>query len=272
MIRRAGLAGTLALLLAATTAAAVDPVDFFASIEPALTEVEPDDLFEVTFSAGDPAEHFNGYEVVLQFDPAVLEFVSAAEGSLMIQAAPFRWTVPQSTDSTVTFTHVLLAAGAFVDGPGPLSTYTFRAVANGASPIAIVSDPHCTFVDAGLCVNADSGQTFPRAVQMTDGLVVVGGGTSAPESGRLRPGFAPNPTRGGGELTFSAARAFDRVRLVDVSGREILGEELAPGVRGSGVWTWDGLGPDRRRVPPGVYWAILEGGSGPAATKVVVLR
>ena len=79
-------------------------------------------------------------------------------------SCPNRFTNLASTDSTVTYTHVVLCGGLSLDGPGELSRYTFEGLAVGVSPADIVSDVSCTFFDAGKCVGPDH-PTRPRDVR-----------------------------------------------------------------------------------------------------------
>lgn len=265
-----GLAAGLALV--AAPVAATEPVPFHAFLAPDTSVAAVDSTFVVTFRAGDPAEHFNAYRVRLHFDPSLMEFVSVAEGALMVDGAPFRWAVPTSSDSTVTYDHVLIGAGMYVSGPGELSRFTFRALADGVSAIDITSDPHCTFYDNGLCVNDDPGQAFPRTVSL-DGAVAVTGSPplSAPPTGdAVGLSFRPNPTRGGGELVFEIRRpGAARVVLVDVAGRRVRERVWSDVAAGRTVWAWDGRDAAGVPVPAGVYFARIEDGTGARHTRLV---
>ena len=70
---------------------------------------------------------FNGYDVWIEFDPAMLEFVSVQEESVMINGAGQRWWQPEIFSDRVHLSHTLLAAGASATGPGPLSSIKFNA-------------------------------------------------------------------------------------------------------------------------------------------------
>jgi hypothetical protein len=267
----------LATLVTAGAARAIEPHPFVAFLTPETSSVRVDSTFVVTFQVGTPAEHFNGYTVVIRFDPARLQFVSVAEGSLMLDGAPSRFAFPEAGDSTITYTHILLGNGLFVSGPGELSRFTFRALSPGVSPLDIVSDPHCTFFDDGLCVNDDSGQALPRTVTLSDAVVVIGGApVGAPDvDARERRTllFRPNPARGAGEFVFTARRAGPtRLIVVDVAGHAVLSQlwdDLPPGPSRIG---WTGRDAQGSRVPAGVYFARLEDEEGVRTTRVVVLR
>ncbi len=262
-------------VLVAGPAAATEPVPFHAFLAPDTSVAAVGSTFVVAFRAGDPAEHFNAYRVRVRFDPALVEFVSVAEGSLMIGGAPFRWTVPTSTDSTVTYDHVLMGAGLYVSGPGELSRFTFRALADGVSALAITSDPHCTFYDNGLCVNDDPGQAFPRTVTLEGAVAVTGSPPlSAPPTGDAAGlSFRPNPTRAGGELRFDRATpgGAARVVIVDVAGRRVRERAWPAGPPGSAAWVWDGRDASGAPVPAGVYFARVQDGSRTRLARIVRL-
>ena len=278
--RRCGLdAGLAALAVLATAGAvhAVAPQPFVAFLAPETSLVRVDSTFVVSFQAGTPADHFNGYTVEIRFDPTCVQFVSVAEGSLMLGGAPSRFAFPETGDSTVTYTHILLGNGLFVDGPGELSRFTFRALSPGVSPLDIVSDPHCTFFDDGLCVNDDSTQALPRTVTLRSAVVVVGSApVDAPTVGageaRLLL-FRPNPARGEGEFVFTARAAGPtRLTVVDVAGHAILSQLWDELPRGPSRFGWAGRDAQGSRVPAGVYFARLEDAQGVRTARVVVLR
>lgn len=267
--------GLLIAALVAAPAAATEPVPFHAFLAPDTSFAAVGSTFVVVFRAGDPAEHFNAYRVRLQFDPSLVEFVSVAEGALMIGGAPFRWTVPTSTDSTVTYDHVLMGAGTYVSGPGELSRFTFRALADGVSAIDITTDPDCTFYDNGLCVNDNPGQAFPRTVTLEGAVAVTGSPPlpAPPTGGAVGLSFRPNPTRGGGELQFDRASSGGAARLVivDVAGRLVRERRWPASPAGSVSWVWDGRDASGAPVPAGVYFARVEEGPRVRFTRIVRL-
>jgi hypothetical protein len=178
-----------------------------------------------------------------------------------------------STDSTHTYEHVILCAGYSANGPGLLHTYHFRAGGAGVSPLTIISDPICVFLDAGLCIWP--GHEFPRQVVLHDAVIVVAGdGTAAepaPPASAPSFGFFPNPTRAGGVFRLEAPReGWALLDVVDAAGRRVLREHWTRDAPGS--LPWSGRGPAGSLLPSGVYFARLETASGSAARKIVILR
>jgi hypothetical protein len=225
---RVVLSGAAALLLLAPSPLrAGDPAPFHALIDPPLI----DDAIvgqevEIHFTVDSTAMQFNGYEVTIQYDPSILDFEGVEEGDLMTDACSQTFEILSESDSTVSYTHVLLCAGVSADGPGVLSTFQFRALAVGESPIVITSNPNRTFVDAGIWISP-SHPTFPRQVSFQHGLVIVVDPTSdvtAPGSTSvgLRLEVSPNPVVDTAELRVVSARTgWLDAEVVDVAGRRI---------------------------------------------------
>ena len=219
-------AAALALLLPCS-APAGEPAPFHALIDPPLV---PDAIvgqeLELHFAVDSTAMQFNGYEVTIQYDPTILEFEGVDEGALMTGACAQTFEILAETDSTITYTHVLLCSGVSADGPGVLSTFRFRPLALGTSPIVVTSNPNRTFVDAGVWVSP-AHPTFPRQVSFEDGLVIVVDPTSeapmpsAPSIG-LRLEVWPNPVVDAAQLRVLSSREgwFD-AEVVDVAGRQV---------------------------------------------------
>jgi hypothetical protein len=271
-----------ALALASAPVAAVD--DFFAYLDPDTATVEPGSPVTVTFRAGEPAEHFNAYEITVLYDPGVLELVSVDEGSLMIAACPSsRFPSLVETDSYFTWGHALMCSAAVANGPGELCVVTFHGVAVGLSALDITTDPDSAFVDAGVCVNP-LHPTWPRRVTLSGGAVVVGDPTGveadAPApAGSCHLRFAPNPARGPGTFRFSLPAASPyRLELFDARGRRVLRHEGRAG-EGPQRLFWTGLGSGGEPLPGGVFFARLVADppsaglpTGPLTTKLVLVR
>jgi hypothetical protein len=263
-------------LLAAPSARAVE--EFHAYLLPDTTVADVDSLFPVSFTVDATAHEFNGYEVTIRFDPSRVQYVSVASGALMNDACDTRFSPSSSTDSTATYTDVLLCDGVSVDGPGVLAVFTFRAVASGVSPLEIISDPDLTFVDDGLYVRPQH-PTYPRQVIFHDAVVRVGGagtGIGMPSPAALDgPAllFYPNPTPAGGTFRLTLPRAGPAtLRVVDAAGRLLLSREWALAPAGASQASWTGTAPGGRLLPNGVYFAQLRTPAGTAAGKLVLVR
>jgi hypothetical protein len=252
--------------------------EFHAYLLPESSAVEIDSILTIGFAVDSTAHHFNGYGVTIQFDPTVFAFESVEEGTLMAYACSSRFTVPASTDSTITYDHILLCAGVFVDGPGELSVYRFRALSAGRSSLEIVSDVDCTFYDAGRCVRP-SHPTLPRQVIFHNAIVDVGSSMSPAPIGVscAAPGlglsYAPNPALAGGRFHwFVSAPGPLTLEIVDARGRRVFARHWEVVGSGGRHFRWDGIGNSGERLPGGVYFARLTRGEAGATTKVVLVR
>jgi hypothetical protein len=242
---RAGLLIAVATLLSTPLTSAADPPEFRAFLLPATSTVSVGEAVDVRFEVDESGVQFNAYAVTIQYDPAIVDFEPpVVQGPLMTEVCGQTFFISERTDSTVTYTHSILCAGQTVNGPGVLSTYRFRAIANGLSPLAIISDPNCTFADAGECVNPNH-PTFPRLEVLTGAEIRVGlplGIGSAPTPGprvTLLPNV-PNPFNPATTLRFDLDRTAPvALTILDVAGRQVWDRswpELTPG-RHEILWT-----------------------------------
>jgi hypothetical protein len=276
-----------ALLLAVVIAAAIStrealaqPPEFRAFLLPAANALEVGDTATIRFEVDATALRFNAYAVTIEYDPAVVEFLPPVnQGPLMTGACGNTFHITEETDSTVTYTHSILCAGQSLDGPGLLSTYRFRAVANGVSPLALVSDPDCTFADAGACVNP-AHPIFPRQVVLVGAEIRVGASQAVgEEAAPARPGgmllpASPNPFHPATTLRFALDAAGPAtLRIVDVGGRvrwERAWSYLEAGRHDIG---WRGVDRSGAALPNGVYLARLEtAAGGTSAVKLTIAR
>jgi hypothetical protein len=251
------------------------PEEFSASLLPTVTTTDVDSLVTVALFAESTATHFNGYDLTIQFDPAIVSFEMAQEGTLMANACSSgsNWFQQWSTDSTVVISHSLLCKGGTVFGPGALSLFTFRAVGEGTSLL----DPTATFLDAGLFVIPCHCER-PRQVFLSNASILVGSDPTdlsdplgAARSSRLE--FRPNPTRGGGEFVLalpSSAPAL--LEVVDVAGRRVFSREWEVAPRGDWRVPWSALDESGHPLSGGVYFVRLVGGATRETAKFVLIR
>ncbi len=256
------VAGLLSVAASVSQAGGVD--EFNAFLLPELSAVEIGDTVMVTFEVDETAQQFNAYEVTLQWDPAVVELLSVSEGSLFTSNCGNRFfqQVGAATDSTITYSHVLLCNGVSVDGPGVLSTWEFRAVADGSSDVLLASDPDRTFFDAGLFV-WPSHPTYPRQVIFHNAVIEVGDVTNVEQippalSQELGLRLVPNPVTADSQIWFrlgSVGSSEIRFEIIDPAGRRV--REWSQSARS--VDGWQQADNVRKELPRGTY--ILRGRS-----------
>ncbi len=258
--------------------ACADPAPFLARLSPDTAWVAVGDTTTVIFYATESAQQFNAYDLAVSFDPALLNLVSVEQGDLMTGACGTTFAYLDSTTGEFTYSHSLLCADTSLDGPGELCLLGFRGLADGIAPLTILSDPNCTFFDAGICINP-SHSTFPREVTLETAVLVVGDvpvevdpfGPSRGVGAELR--FGPNPTRGGGafRLGLPSGGAW-RLEVFDAAGRRIETRHGMSGSAGTEVVPWIGSRSAGALLSGGVYFARLTTPTGQAATRVVLVR
>ena len=259
--------------------ATAELAEFHAFLLPAVNQIEVGQLATVRFEVDTTAMGFNGYEVVIEFDPTVVSFIPPViEGALLTGACGNTFTALSLTDSTVRYTHVILCAGVTLDGPGVLSTYRFMGLADGVSPLTIVSSPDSTFIDAGEPINPQH-PSFPRQVLFHHAEIRVGNTTAvssepapATPALRLAPNV-PNPFNPATTLYFVIDRA-GPVRLLvhDVHGRRVWGEEWSRLEAGPHELVWRAVDAGGRPLPSGVYIASLATTTGHRTRALTLVR
>ncbi|MEZ4649067.1 MAG: cohesin domain-containing protein [Candidatus Eisenbacteria bacterium] len=252
--------------------------EFHAFLTPEVQGVELGDPVDVHFDVDSTAEQFNGYELRLQWDPSMLQLDSVDGGALMENACGTSpWENLESTDSTLTFAHVILCAAVALDGPGRLSTFHFEAVAAGTTEVVITSMPDRTFLDAGLWI-WPSHPTFPRQVVfLHNALVVVtdpnAGIGETTNSSPIQISVLPNPVRDSGRIVLEAPTASPlEMKLIDVAGRTVWTHrrDLAPAAYETLLPRSDRWG---RRLAAGTYLLQVKRGQyGERAQRVQVVR
>jgi len=271
------LIGT-ALASVAASSACAQPAPFNAYLLPAASAVAVGDTVAVRFEVDATATEFNAYRISIRYRSDVVDFLPPViEGALMIGAcgATFQF-LAEPDDSTLSYQHSILCGGAPLSGPGVLSIYRFVALADGTSPLEIVTDPDAMFADAGVWVNP-SHPTFPRQVVLHNAAIQIGvtGVPETPTPHLLAPlalASAPNPFRSSTELTLSLGCAAPIVlQVFDVAGRHIWTHEatLAAGRHAIAFpRSAAGYGP----LPNGTYICLLRTPYGAASEKLTLVR
>jgi hypothetical protein len=209
-------------------------VEFHASLLPEVNTIQVGDTAHVRLEVDETAVQFNGYRISIRYRPDLVDFLPPViEGPLMTGACGQTFShLGEPDDSTLTYQHAILCGGNPLNGPGLLSTYSFVGLADGTSPITVVSHPDNTFTDAGVWINPQH-PTFPRQVVIHHASIAVGSGTGITPGPSGSPRFRlgqnrPNPCApststpvvgGSGERRSCARRA----------GMPGAGMELTPG-------------------------------------------
>jgi len=227
-----------------------------AALTPATQTVAPGSDFDLFLDVTEPGSPFNGYDVVVSYDPAALTFLPLSpttlqQGCLMTGACSAScgntFHVFSAAGDSLKVNNVLLCNQIALAGPGHL--YKLRFHASDTPQATQVTIRHMRFVNAGLFVNpvttADCVVGIGVAVGVNDVPAASGGGVRVePNPARGRVAFVADAA--GGEIT--------QVEVLDLLGRRVR-QLSSAGAFATGAWQWDGTNASGARVPPGVYLA-----------------
>lgn len=264
--RTVRLAGLWIFLLLGTNARATATV----SLLPESTSVAVGADFDLQISIDDGIDTFSNFQVIFRFDPTLVEFVEAFEGSLYTSSGyqSFFDAEEESLGTWQVF-EVIFPYSSFVRAPGEMARLRFHAAAAGLSEVRILSAAVMDIDRQPIepVVTADA------RIFGGDLVAVESGESGRPPWGLSRP--APNPAREGTRIRFALppgiAPSSCRLALYDARGR-LVRLWNAPRSSFSGEIDWDGRDERGRPVPPAVYFFRLETPDATAGRKVIFLR
>lgn len=252
------------------TPAAAQGVDV--AILPTGQTVAPGSTFTLSLEVTDPGSLFNGFDAVVEYDPAALTFVPLAPTSQQIGSymqghcgsAPFhRFT---AAGDSLSITTVLLCSGISLPGPGQI--YKLKFTASNTPQVTWVRFRSVRFYDGGLFVSP----VFDEDASVGIG-VAVAIEPDVPRPGGLTLHAAPNPFRGHTFIRIVSPRdGTQRITVRDIQGRTVRdlgGGRFAAGTRHV---QWDGRDDGGRPLPAGVYRITLQTEHATASTLAALLR
>ncbi|MFN8588492.1 MAG: cohesin domain-containing protein [Candidatus Eisenbacteria bacterium] len=189
-----------------------------------------------------------GASIALDYDRAMVEFVSVAPGELL-QSQGRTAAVLSPAAGVVDF--ALLGEGSGVSGEGVIANVTFRRIASGDAGVRVRS------------VTARDGANQPVSFAGSKPLV---------PSHTLLGSAYPNPFRGSTSLRLSLAfEGHVRVAVYDLVGRRI--RTLTDGTMSAGERTlvWDGRDDDGRAVAAGLYLVKMDTAGAKQSHRLVLM-
>ncbi len=220
------------------------------ALVPGALTVAPGDTFTLSLRVTEPGSAFNGYDAVVEYDPAVLAFLplsptSKQQGADMKAVCGNTWHFFTAAGDSLVISNVLLCPDTALTGPAELYNLRFRAAS--ASAVTSVRLRRVQFYDEGLFVNP---------AVCSDATVHWGVLLDAPPPVAVgaRLVARANPSRGEQWFDLSSPAAGEqRLEILDPAGRRV--RSLDTGERGPGARSvrWDGRDDSGRRVPPGLY-------------------
>ena len=271
---RIGRSVVLALVVAAIAMTAPSArAAISAGLAPASQTVPPGTDFDLYFDATAAGSAFNGFDLVVSYDPAALTFVPLSpttlqQGCLMTgscsAACGSTFHLFSAAADSMSVSDVLLCNQTFLNGPGHL--YKLRFHASNTIQVTHVLVRRTNFYNAGL---------FVMPVSTNDATIGIGVTLGVTPSGPAGAGHVrvePNPTLG--RVAFSVegggTAGLDSVEILDLQGRVV--RALAPGgASPSARITWDGRDAHGALVPAGVYQARIHRNGKLESTRVVLL-
>ena len=264
----AGALCVLALAGAASRARAAINV----GLTPASQNVTPGTDFDVFIDVTSAGSAFNGFDVVVSFDPGALTLLPTApttlqQGCLMTggcsAACGNAFHVFAAAGDSISVNDVLLCAGVTLTGPGHL--YKLRFHATTTPQVSQLSIRRAQFFNAGL---------FVTPVNKTGCLVGIGVnvGVGAPPPGLARPlRVEPNPAFG--HVNFVSddeASGLAEADIVDLQGRLV--QHVGPAWLGPHArFGWDGNDSRGARAPAGLYLVKVRRGGQVQNARVILL-
>lgn len=259
------VAAALTLALAGTATA-----DVRVAVSPEILAVAPGATLTLELLVPVPGSAFNGYDAIIDYDPAILTFLptvppSLQEGAAMTGTCGNTFHIFSAAGDSLSISDVLMCPDTSLVGPAQLYRLNFRAASTpGVTTVRLRS---VQFYNAGYYVNP--------AVP-SNATIYVGGSLDAGPPARTtgtRLAVRSNPGRGEQWLDVSSPLAGDqRLVVYDAAGRAV--RHLEAGTRAAGTHTvrWDGRDDAGRGVPAGIYLVHVSAAGGSARASLVRLR
>jgi hypothetical protein len=260
----------VALALAFLPSAHAHASGVTAAVLPDSGWVSPGSEFTLELWLTSPGDSIDGYDAVIDFDPAALLFLptsppSLQEGAYMKSACGNTFPYFTNAGDSLVISHALLCGGLSLPGPGQLYKLRFRA--STTPQWTWVRIRSLQFYDHGLFVNP----SLPSDAAVAIGVPVDVPGP-APPPAEIRVKVAPNPCRAAATIVVETAAAGEQqVVVCDVQGRAV--RHLVHGATPPGTRriAWDGNDDAGVRLAPGVYRVLVKTPGRTTGARVVLL-
>jgi hypothetical protein len=271
--RRSGWTWKMWSLMGALAVGVTTPLAARAAVDvgviPATLTVSPGATFDIELDVTQAGSPFNGFDVVVGYDPAALTFVTNSQGCLMTggcsAACGNTFHMFSAQADSLSITDILLCNQVFLTGPGQI--YKLRFQASNTQQVTHVTLRHATFYNSGLYV------TPVNTADETINIGSVGVGDGSLSANRFAVSAEPNPAIGPLALVIESGIAGDqRLDIYDTAGRLV--RQVASGWQASGIRRvpWDGTDASGRRVPAGVYLVTLRSAGRVTHARVALLK
>ncbi len=244
------------------------------ALTPATQVVAPGADFDVFVDVTNTGTVFNGFDLVVGYDPAALTFlplspISLQQGCLMAGGCSLAcgntFHLFNAAADSLKINDVLLCNGVTLQGPGHLYKLRFRASNTEQATLLTIRDKH--FFDAGLFV-AGGVQSAGCLVNIGEPLAV--GPSARPPARTVR--VEPNPAFGHVNFFFDANTGGPaEIEILDLQGRVV--RDLGPSAIGpQSRLSWDGHDARGFRAPAGLYLVKIRRGGQVQNSRVLLLQ
>jgi hypothetical protein len=242
------------------------------SLQPDTTILAPAQLCTVSIWVDYTDEPFDSYRSVIKWDPTVLHYVTALEGTVMTgPCGSNTWFILDPGMDSVEVQHVLFPCDTAVTGPGAVSDLVFEAQDVGATDVIF---DYVMFARDGTTLVARDTEILPH-----DALAIIGvaGVGPLPPNRSLSLLVNPNPARAFW-ISYVLPGVDVRERRPSVlsicDARGCIVRHIRSDSGGVGLQRhyWDGTDDDGLQVPPGIYFARLVASGEARTSKLVLVR
>lgn len=240
------------------------------SVLPQSIVADPSEEIELLVVISPGAGAISNYDLVIEFDPSVVSFIEAVEGSLYVASGYSTWFAAASKGpGSLEVFDAIMQAGAAVEPPGELVRLRFETLNPGFTTIHLAS-----------VVVTDVDRYPIEAIEPQDGTITVADPTDDGPNQPSQAGWSmghphPNPsTVGTTVLLLNSAESEQsrpRMKVYDAYGRFV--RSVDPTQTGMRIgFLWNGTDQGERRVPSGLYLLRLETPGGTQVRKVHLVR
>jgi hypothetical protein len=242
---------------------------------PQQQSVTPGAGFDLELDVTAAGSVFNGFTVIVGYDPSALTFVptsptSLQQGCLMTGACSVAcgntFHMFSAAGDSLSITDILLCNGILLPGPGQL--YKLHFTASSTPQVTTVRIRRAEFY---------AGGTYVTPVQTQNAIIGIGVALSVPNGstprGAPRVSAAPNPARGPTSIRVENSAGGDEELVVsDITGRAVRQLQRGAFPPGARSVMWDGRDDRGNTMPAGVYLVRLRSGGRAFHTRLTLLQ
>jgi hypothetical protein len=239
--------------------------------------VAPGAGFDLELDVTEAGSVFNGFTVIVGYDPSALTFVPASpirlqEGCLMTGACSAACGQTfhdfHAAGDSLVITDILMCNEVLLPGPGQI--YKLHFTASTTLQTTTVQVRRAEFYHGGSYVTPVETHAATIGIGVEVGVGAGGPPGAAP---RVPLRVAPNPTRGAAAIRVDAGAGREqRLMVCDLSGRKVRRLQSVDFASSGRDVLWDGRDDRGIRLAAGVYLVVLQTAGRTYQARVVLLQ